>query len=224
MNTTSRLLTSFELFIGTELSRKNRKPAKKKQDPDGYKRRKLKLAAENQAAASIINKRKIQENKQKYKKLYDAFFKRGGGAWYESLTGLAFDEKRIYLDIDYFESVLELGCEIELIEEKSNVVRTKNRLDRQRLFNKYYYDHSDQPISRRVLMMGYACPGWANMSKLKQVYIERDKITQSTGVPHHVDHIVPICGDKVCGLHNEFNVRVITKAENLKKSNKFTVY
>lgn len=222
------MLTNFEVFAGTELQRRQRKGSAPRpycrENYEKTKKRQLSVEKENKAASDIINQNKIQENKQKYKKLYDEFFKRGGAAWYESLTGLPFDVDRIYLDIDYFESVLELGCELESLERKPNVLRLKNRLDRDRLLTKYWEDLFNGRISRRQSMMGHACPGWADMDKIQQVYIERDRVTKETGIPHHVDHIVPICGDRVCGLHNEFNVRVITKTENLKKSNKFTIY
>ena len=36
-----------------------------------------------------------------------------------------------------------------------------------------------------------------------------------------VDHIVPLNHPYVSGLHNEFNLRVITALENAKKSNKY---
>lgn len=38
--------------------------------------------------------------------------------------------------------------------------------------------------------------------------------TASTGVPHHVDHIIPLCGKHVSGLHVPGNLRIITKHQN----------
>lgn len=74
---------------------------------------------------------------------------------------------------------------------------------------------------RRAIMIRLATPKWANMIEVAKVHKRRFEITQQTGVAHHVDHIVPIQGRNVCGLNNEFNLRVIPAVENLMKSNKF---
>lgn len=46
---------------------------------------------------------------------------------------------------------------------------------------------------------------------------EREATTQTQW---HVDHVVPIKGKDVCGLHVWYNFSVIPKIENLKKGNK----
>ena len=73
---------------------------------------------------------------------------------------------------------------------------------------------------RRVLKL-QALPSWANTEKIKQVYIDRINKELVTGKKYHVDHIVPLQGKNVCGLHVEHNLQILPAAENIKKSNKF---
>jgi 5-methylcytosine-specific restriction endonuclease McrA len=68
-------------------------------------------------------------------------------------------------------------------------------------------------------------PQWVNKSKdtlfeIKGFYIAAAALTKSTGVEHQVDHIVPLNGKTVSGLHVPWNLRVVTAKENIKKSNK----
>jgi len=48
-------------------------------------------------------------------------------------------------------------------------------------------------------------------------------LTRETGKPHHVDHIIPLQGKNVSGLHVFSNLRVIPGEENVKKSNKYAI-
>lgn len=76
---------------------------------------------------------------------------------------------------------------------------------------------------RRLVIQAFATPKWRDAERIKEIYQERERITLATGVMHHVDHVIPLQGKFVCGLHVENNLEVITAAENLSKLNKFDI-
>lgn len=65
-------------------------------------------------------------------------------------------------------------------------------------------------------------PSWANHDSIDAIYIESKRLTKETGIPHHVDHIIPLQGKLVSGLHVETNLKPVPATENLSKSNSFT--
>lgn len=80
--------------------------------------------------------------------------------------------------------------------------------------------------SERRAKQKEAMPSWLNEEQLKQIqeiYKERDLIVLKTGIPHHVDHIVPLKGESVSGLHVPWNLRVIPAKDNMVKSNKLVI-
>lgn len=63
----------------------------------------------------------------------------------------------------------------------------------------------------------------SNLTKIKEIYKQAKKLSKETGIEYHVDHIAPLQGELICGLHVEWNLEIIPATENLKKSNKFEV-
>ena len=66
-------------------------------------------------------------------------------------------------------------------------------------------------------------PSWLTKEQLKQIerfYLLSKQFSDLTGIKYHVDHVVPLQGKTVSGLHVPWNLQIITAEENMKKHNK----
>jgi hypothetical protein len=73
-----------------------------------------------------------------------------------------------------------------------------------------------------------ACPVWVRededlMWMMSEAYDLASMRTEMFGFAWHVDHIVPLRGKEVSGLHVPWNLQVIPGVENMTKSNKLLV-
>jgi hypothetical protein len=92
----------------------------------------------------------------------------------------------------------------------------RDRLD---VYCKTYYKNNRAKFvarcAKRRAAKAHATPEWADLKAIAKVY------RVAAAKPGHVvDHIVPLRGRNVCGLHVEWNLQVITAKANRQKFNK----
>lgn len=77
--------------------------------------------------------------------------------------------------------------------------------------------------ARRRATKKNATPTWADHERIVQVYADAKSLSDDLGIQFEVDHIVPLQGKLVCGLHWEGNLQIIPANDNRKKANKFAI-
>lgn len=75
---------------------------------------------------------------------------------------------------------------------------------------KYYSSNAKRRASKL-----HATPAWLSRPQLIYMHAFYALCPEN----HHVDHIVPLQGKTVCGLHVPWNLQILTASENLKKGN-----
>lgn len=98
----------------------------------------------------------------------------------------------------------------QLIRERSKARRPKDLARR-----------SAQQAKRKADKLK-ATPRWLSASQrtaITDVYAFARLLTDLTGDHYHVDHIVPLRGRAVCGLHVPWNLRAVPAEENMRKYN-----
>lgn len=75
--------------------------------------------------------------------------------------------------------------------------------------------------ARRLAAKIQATPIWADLTAIAAIYTDAARLTRETGIPHEVDHVVPLRSPLVCGLHIACNLQILTKTENRRKHNRF---
>jgi hypothetical protein len=103
-------------------------------------------------------------------------------------------------------------------------VINKNRIA---IVNKIRYENDkstflERSAFRRAALLK-ATPTWLTKEQrkeIRQIYKKAKELSHVTGIVYEIDHIIPLQGEEVCGLHVPWNLQIITFAENRSKSNK----
>ena len=95
-----------------------------------------------------------------------------------------------------------------------------NNIEKERERSKNYYEtHKEEAFARSALRRAsklQRTPEWVNLEEIKKIY-------KKCPIGYHVDHIIPLQGELVSGLHIAENLQYLTAQDNLAKSNKFEV-
>jgi hypothetical protein len=110
-------------------------------------------------------------------------------------------------------------------EKRQDYNRKHYSENRETLLKKYKewasrnHDKTAALAAKRRCTLLNATPPWADLKKIQSFYTEAKRLTKETGIAHHVDHIYPLKGKYVSGLHCEYNLQILTATENIRKGN-----
>lgn len=104
--------------------------------------------------------------------------------------------------------IVSCGC---YRKEKSKETLTKINITHGQSYTKEYKTFNSTKYDKAQKNQ---MPKWANIQAIKDIYMNRPK-------GYHVDHIIPLQGNNVCGLHVETNLQYLPASENISKGNKF---
>jgi len=104
--------------------------------------------------------------------------------------------------------------------------RTYSRSDKARAKRKIYRQGNaallNYHTAKRHAQKLQATPPWLTdeqKAEIKAIYSECRRLQEETGIAHNVDHIHPLQGETVCGLHVPWNLQILTESENCAKHN-----
>ena len=103
------------------------------------------------------------------------------------------------------------------VRETARVWRLEN-LDKDRVYKANYAKNNPSKLlvnaAKRRAVKLQAIPAWYEKDAIENLYLRSSADT-------HVDHVIPLVNDQVCGLHCLANLELISAFENRTKSNKF---
>lgn len=126
------------------------------------------------------------------------------------------------------------GCQLKIYEGKKEIAKKQRQeryaahKEKEKLKMKEYYfsnraGYRERNALRRASKLSATPPCLTPLDfyQIKNIYSKAQELSKSSGEAWHVDHIIPLQHEKVCGLHVPWNLQIITASENYAKNNKF---
>lgn len=103
-----------------------------------------------------------------------------------------------------------------------NKERTANKSKEWRQNNSYMCMYYNAKRRARVKQSSFLWLNSQQQAEIKELYQKAKQMNIEAGyIKYHVDHIVPINGKNVCGLHVPWNLQILNSIDNIKKRNNF---
>jgi hypothetical protein len=147
-----------------------------------------------------------------YKRLYPEQIKEWSRKWREKNIEWDRESKRLYM------------------RENKEKVKKWNKDYQKRLkrdLSKFEYNAL---LVHRLWLSRYKkkkiLPKWltkAQKQEIYSIYLKAAYLTYTTGIKYCVDHIIPVHGKEITGLHVPWNLQILTISQNSVKSNKIVL-
>jgi len=190
-----------------------------------YEANKKKLNAQTKAYREA-NKDKISAQMKAYREANKDKIKAQKKAYHEANKKKSNAQNKAWYEANKEKRKAHYEANKDKISEQAKAYREANK-DKVKAQQKAWYEansayYIEKARFREKLLNKLQRPSWYNSKLVNNIYNKCHKLNKIAGfIKYHVDHIVPLQGKNVSGLHVQGNLEIILASANLSKSNKF---